>query len=117
MQKKQIDKFEELLQFINEHPKCSSSEILKGIKTETSISTLKRALQTLVSEGLIHSIGDFKSRKYEVSIAYDTIRPIDVEQYFDFIIIGIFAIGKSFSILPIYFIVLSPVNESIFSTY
>ena len=82
MQKKQIDKFEEILQFINEHPKCSSSEILKGIKTETSISTLKRTMQTLVSEGLIHSIGDFKSRKYEVSIAYDTIRPIDVEQYF-----------------------------------
>jgi Fe2+ or Zn2+ uptake regulation protein len=60
--------------------KCSSSEILKGIKTETSISTLKRTLQTLVSEGLINSIGDFKSRKYEISIAYDTIRPIDVEQ-------------------------------------
>jgi Fic family protein len=82
MQKKQIDKFEEILQFINEHPKCSSSEILKGIKKETSISTLKRTLQTLLSEGLIQSIGDFKSRKYEVSIAYDTIRPIDVEQYF-----------------------------------
>ena len=39
-------------------------------------------MQTLVSDGLIHSIGDFKSRKYAISIAYDTIRPIDVEQYF-----------------------------------
>jgi Fic family protein len=82
MQKKQMDKYEEILEFIKDHPKCSSNEIRLGIKTETSISTLKRTLQYLVSEGLINSIGDFKSRKYAISIAYDTIRPINVEQYF-----------------------------------
>ena len=45
MQKKQMDKFEEILEFIKNHPKCSSNEIRLGIKTETTISTLKRTLQ------------------------------------------------------------------------
>jgi len=58
--KKQIHKYEEILEFIKNHPKCSSNEIRLGIKTETSISTLKSTLQYLVSEGLINSIGDKK---------------------------------------------------------
>lgn len=76
-------KSDEILQFIKEHPKCSSTEILTGIKMEISIATLKRALQELVSDALVITIGEFKSRKYEISPAYDLIRPIDVEQYFE----------------------------------
>lgn len=83
MAKKPRIKSDEILQFIKEHPKCSSNEILTGIKMDISIATLKRALQELVSYALVITIGEYKSRKYEISPAYDLIRPIDVEQYFE----------------------------------
>ncbi len=83
MAKKPNIKTDEILEFIKENPKCSSNEILNGISAEVSIATLKRALQELVTEGLIITIGELKSRKYEVSPAYDIIRPIDVDKYFE----------------------------------
>ena len=83
MAKKPNIKTDAILEFIKGNPKCSSNEILNGINAEVSIATLKRALQELVTEGLINTIGELKSRKYEVSPAYDIIRPIEVDKYFE----------------------------------
>lgn len=74
---------DEILEFIKGNSKCSSNEILNGISAEVSIATLKRALQELVAEGLIMTIGELKSRKYEVSPAYNIIRPIEIDKYFE----------------------------------
>jgi Fic family protein len=83
MAKKSSNIDSEILHFIKENPKCTSLEILAGLNLEISISTLKRALQGLVANGLVNAIGALKSRKYEVSHAYEIIRPIDVNQYYE----------------------------------
>lgn len=82
MAKKSTIKGDAILQFIKENPNCSSKEILAGIELDISIATLKRALQELVANGYVNANGKLKSRKYEISQAFEIIRPIDVEQYF-----------------------------------
>jgi Fic family protein len=73
----------EIIEFIKNHPKCTSQEILDGLNLDISVATLRRKLQELVAEDLINAIGELKSRKYEISNGYNIIRPIDVEQYFE----------------------------------
>lgn len=83
MTKKPLYYKSEILDYIKNNPKCSSNDILNGISQEMSIATLKRSLQNLVASGLVKSIGELKSRRYEISPSYDIIRPIDVERYFE----------------------------------
>jgi Fic family protein len=83
MPKKSENKKEEIVEFIQQHPRCTSQEILEGLKLNMSVTTLRRKLQDLVSEGLINPIGELKSRRYEISSAYNIIRPILLEQYFE----------------------------------
>lgn len=83
MPKKSENKKEEIVEFIQQHPRCTSQEILEGLKLDMSVVTLRRKLQDLVTEGLIDPIGELKSRRYEISTAYNIIRPILLEQYFE----------------------------------
>lgn len=83
MPKKSENRETEIIEFIKNHPKCTSQEILDGLNLDISVATLRRKLQELVAEDLINAIGELKSRKYEISSAYNIIRPIDVEQYFE----------------------------------
>lgn len=83
MPKKSENREAEIIEFIKNHPKCTSQEILDGLNLEMSVVTLRRKLQDLVAEELINAIGELKSRKYEISSSYNIIRPIDVEQYFE----------------------------------
>lgn len=83
MAKKFSNKNNEIVDFIKNNPKCSSTEILNGITQKISIATLKRILQELISAGLVNAIGELKSRRYELSQAYDIISPINVNQYFE----------------------------------
>ena len=73
---------DQILQFINENPRCSSQEILSGLSLTISISTLKRGLQELIANGLVKPTGELKSRRYSVSDAYQIIRPVDIEEYY-----------------------------------
>lgn len=73
----------EIIDFIKNHPRCTSQEILDGLNLKISVVTLRRKLQELVAEKLVNAIGELKSRKYEISSSYNIIRPIDVEQYFE----------------------------------
>lgn len=82
MAKKSTVKSKEILQFIQEHPNCSSNEILAGLLLDMSIATLKRSLQELVANGFVYAKGELKSRRYVISQAFEMVRPIDVEQYF-----------------------------------
>ncbi len=83
MARKLSNKHNEIIDFIKNYPKCSSTEILNGITQEISIATLKRVLQELISSGLVNAIGELKGRKYELSQAYYVISPINVNQYFE----------------------------------
>ena len=83
MPKKSENRATGIIDFIKNHPKCTSQEILDGLNLDISVSTLRRKLQELVAEDLINAIGELKSRKYEISNGYNIIRPIDIEQYFE----------------------------------
>ena len=83
MPKKSKNRKTEIIEFIKNHPRCTSQEILDGLNLDMSVATLRRKLQELVAEDLINTIGELKSRKYEISNGYNIIRPIDVDQYFE----------------------------------
>lgn len=83
MPKKSENREIEIIEFIKNHPKCTSQEILDGLNLNISIATLRRKLQELVAEDLINAIGELKSRKYEISNGYNIIRSIEVDQYFE----------------------------------
>lgn len=83
MPKKSENREIEIIEFIKNHPKCTSHEILDGLNLNISVATLRRKLQELVAEDLINAIGELKSRKYEISNGYNIIRPIEVDQYFE----------------------------------
>ncbi len=83
MPKKSVNREAEIIEFIQNHPKCTSQEILEGLHLDMSVVTLRRKLQDMVVGELINAVGELKSRKYEISGSYNIIRPIDVEQYFE----------------------------------
>jgi len=83
MPKKSENRKIEIIEFIKNHPRCTSQEILDGLNLDMSVATLRRKLQELIAEDLINAIGELKSRKYEISNGYNIIRPIEVDQYFE----------------------------------
>jgi len=83
MPKKSKNRETEIIEFIKNYPRCTSQEMLEGLNLDISVATLRRKLQELVAEELINTIGELKSRKYEISNGYNIIRPIDVDQYFE----------------------------------
>jgi Fic family protein len=70
-----------VLDFIKLNPLCSSKEIHNGFEY-VGYATIKRAIQTLITENLISVSGRGKGTKYEISKAYELIHAIDVENYF-----------------------------------
>lgn len=83
MPKRAILNETEIIQFIKNNPKCTSNDILNGLGLNLSMATLRRKLVDFSTMGLIDAIGELKSRKYEVSKAYDIVRPINLDQYFE----------------------------------
>lgn len=76
------DQNQAILQYLKANPGVSSKEIHEGFGIQIGYATVKRALQTLVSENLIRTIGKGKGTKYELSPAYFVLAPLDVESYF-----------------------------------
>ena len=83
MPKKTVINDAEIIQFIKDNPKCTTNEILNALGLTVSMATLRRKLVAISALGLIDAIGELKSRKYVVSQAYDMIRPINIDQYFE----------------------------------
>lgn len=71
-----------ILNFINLNPLCSSKEIHENLKNDFAYATIKRAIQLLLAENFITVSGRGKSTKYEISEAYELIRFVDVDEYF-----------------------------------
>jgi len=82
MKKQAINKNELVLKFIKENPDKSSKEIHEGLTIDSGYATVKRVLQSLISENLIVFSGKGKATKYSISPAYELLRPIDLEEYF-----------------------------------
>lgn len=71
-----------ILDFIKLNSLSSSKEIHDGLGIDFGYATIKRAIQNLIAENLIITSGKGKGTKYEISKAYEVIRPINVEEYF-----------------------------------
>jgi Fic family protein len=71
----------EILDFIIDHPRASSSEIEQELKS-MALATIKRVLTRLVADNHILVEGKGKATRYLVSPAYELIRPINVAEYF-----------------------------------
>ena len=71
-----------IVDYINNHPNCSSKQIHDGIGPEWSYATVKRFIQVLLSDNLIVALGKGKGTKYEISRSYELLIPIDPDKYF-----------------------------------
>jgi len=70
---------ERILDFIKNNPVCSSQEILNGLSLTIGTTTIKRYLQDLIQEELVIPTGKNKARKYSISLSYDVLRRIDID--------------------------------------
>jgi fido (protein-threonine AMPylation protein) len=71
-----------IVDYIKKHPLCSSKQIHEGIGQEWGYATVKRAIQILLSDRLIVVVGKGKGTKYELSLTYEFLIPIDPDEYF-----------------------------------
>ena len=81
--KKMLDYREaDIIEIIKKKKECSSKGVFESISTSVSYATAKRILTKLTTENLIVTKGKGKGTKYLISLAYELIQPIDIEQYY-----------------------------------
>lgn len=71
-----------ILDFIKENPSCSSMQILENANHEASLATIKRLLRQNVDNNNIIKSGVGKNTRYNISISYQVLYPVNVEDYF-----------------------------------
>ncbi|MFM8787952.1 MAG: Fic family protein [Bacteroidota bacterium] len=82
MRSKNPSEFEKILLLLQKKPLLSSKEIHDFMDQGSAYATLKRTLQVLLAQNLVQTTGKGKSTKYSLSSAYELLRPVDVEAYF-----------------------------------
>ena len=71
-----------IVDYVENHPNCSSKQIHEGIGQEWSYATVKRSIHVLLSDNLIVALGKGKGTKYEISRSYELLIPIEPDKYF-----------------------------------
>ncbi len=71
-----------IVDYVKNHPNCSSKQIHEGIAQEWGYATVKRSIQVLLSDNLIVALGKGKGTKYEISRSYELLIPINPDKYF-----------------------------------
>ncbi len=74
---------ENIVEFIEQNPNCSSIDIYEKYKNETSLATVKRQLQQLLKLNIIGKNGSSKNTRYFISNFYSVLNNIDIEKYFE----------------------------------
>ena len=72
-----------IMEFIAQNSGISSMEIHEGMEFSGSYATLKRALARLIDREYLVSTGKGKGTKYLISPAFELIKEIDVEEYYE----------------------------------
>jgi Fic family protein len=72
----------EIIDFVIDHPQCSSKKIHESILTSVSYATVKRILSKLTNDNLLTIEGKGKSTKYSISPAYKLLQPINIDEYY-----------------------------------
>jgi Fic family protein len=79
-----MENFEPVINYLLSHPGASAREIFDDqLKDSISYSTIQRTLRTLLARKYITVTGNKKSTRYEISPAYQVIREIDADKYFE----------------------------------
>src|SRR5690554_2606692 len=73
----------QIIDFIQKVGECSSKEIFDKIELSVSYATLKRLLTKLISSNYVSTKGQGKGTKYLISPAFQVIKPIDVDKYYE----------------------------------
>jgi len=72
----------DIVDYIKNHPHCSSKQIHEGIGQEWGYATVKRSIHVVLSDKLIVALDKGKGTKYELSLSYELLIPIDPDNYF-----------------------------------
>jgi len=72
-----------ILDYIKQNSDCSSNNIYQGISSNKSLATVKRSISKLIDENLIVSVGKGKATRYQLSISYSIIEPINIDKYYE----------------------------------
>ena len=72
----------DIVEYIKNHPLQSSKEIYDSLGLGIGYATIKRALNQLLSEKLIATKGKGKGTKYVISLTYELLYPVNVDNYF-----------------------------------
>ena len=75
-------KSKKILEFIKENSLVSSKQIYDEVQLNIGYATVKRILRKLLSEKLIITEGKGKGTKYRVSVGYELLFPISLNDYF-----------------------------------
>jgi Fic family protein len=71
-----------ILDFLQEKPESSSSEIYEGVNAIMSYASVKRLLSQLLAENTIISVGNGRGTKYKISLQYQILGSVDISKYF-----------------------------------
>jgi Fic family protein len=82
MSKQTSELKDQILKFIEDNPPLSSKEIHDAFAAAVGYATVKRILNTLISEHLIVASGNGKATKYSISSSNELLKPIDLTAYF-----------------------------------
>jgi predicted transcriptional regulator len=72
----------EIVNFIIDHPQCSSKEIHESISISISYATVKRIVSKLTKDNLLTIEGNGKSTRYSTSPAYKLLQSINSDEYY-----------------------------------
>lgn len=73
---------QQILSHISKYPLSSSKEIHQGIEVDIGYATVKRILNRLHENNFIKIEGKGRGTKYQISLVYSIIKPIDIDEYF-----------------------------------
>ena len=72
-----------ILEYISNNQLSSSKEIHEGIAIDIGYATVKRILNRLHENKFIEIEGKGRGTKYQISLSYSIIKPIDIDKYFE----------------------------------
>ncbi len=72
-----------VLEFIREHPNCSSKDIFEKANPTVGLATIKRILQKNVALKYIEVFGKGKNTRYQLGAYYQFLYPIEIDTYFE----------------------------------
>ena len=72
----------QIVDFIKETSENSSKQLFDALDLSLSYATFKRVLARLVSNNYLVTQGRGKATRYSLSPAFELIRPVDLEQYY-----------------------------------